>query len=321
MKLFYYKTTNPSKNFGDEINPWLWPRLLPPFDNNTQDIFVGIGTVLNDAAPAVVNSADNAIFFSTGAGYGRSLRFQRPLNWRIYCVRGPLSASRLKLSPQAAITDGAALLKRFFDPIASADRIHHFSYMPHFRHGSPHRMKAVCERLGIHFIDPSGEVEDVILEISQSEVLISEAMHGAIVADTLRVPWIPVRTSPKILLFKWQDWCASVKLPYEYQLIKGVKSLSKSDYLYPIRPFLQRQGSVASLFDGVSISSSFRFCEIGKPAEMSEESLDALCKQLTAVTQVTPYLSRETYLESLVVRLEERLDDLKQDICKGSFLL
>lgn len=304
MKLFYYKTTKPSKNFGDELNPWLWPRLLPDFDDSPKNVFIGIGTVLNEATPAWVNDADNVIFFSTGVGYGRSLRFTKKPNWRIYCVRGPLSARRLKLSSQLAITDGAALLKRYFAPTASAERVYSFSYMPHFRHGSPHRLKAVCQAIGIHYIDPAGDVEDVILEISRSQVLISEAMHGAIVADTLRVPWIPVRTSPKILPFKWQDWCASVKVPYRYQVIKGVKPLSRKDYLYPVRPFLQRQGSIASLFDGVSM----------------DNSSDALCTQLEAVTQTTPYLSHDAHLESLVVRLEERLDRLKQDINQGLFL-
>lgn len=58
----------------------------------------------------------------------------------------------------------------------------------HFRHSSPHLFKVVCQQAGVEYIDPAGKVENVIAAISGSQVLISEAMHGAIVADTLRVP-------------------------------------------------------------------------------------------------------------------------------------
>ncbi|MEM9087511.1 MAG: polysaccharide pyruvyl transferase family protein [Cyanobacteria bacterium P01_F01_bin.53] len=330
MKLFYYKTTTPSQNFGDELNPWLWPRLISDFDENKKDVFIGIGTVLNDQTPQWVNEAKNAIFFSTGVGYGRSFRLQKKPNWRIYCVRGPLSAKKLKLPAPLAITDGAALLKRYFDPIAVAERAYAVSYMPHFRHGSPQRFKTVCQRVGIHFIDPAGEVENVITQIAQSKVLISEAMHGAIVADTLRVPWIPVRTSPKILPFKWRDWCASVNLPYRGTIIRGAKPLSRRDYRYPLRPYLQGQASIVSLFDGVRMSdfsgplvegSVIRGAKNSEPTtkHISERTLDRLSVQLEKTTRKPSFLSDETHQESLVMRLEERLDVLKKDIRKGVF--
>jgi succinoglycan biosynthesis protein ExoV len=312
MKLFYYETTTPSQNFGDELNRWLWPRLLPYFDASKETVFIGIGTMLNDTLPQWVNEAKNIVFFSTGVGYGRNFRLKANPNWRLYCVRGPLSARRLKLAPQLAITDGAALLKRYFTPCAPVERIYKFSYMPHFRHGSPELFEAVCHRTGIHYIDPAAAVETVIADILQSQVLISEAMHGAIVADTLRVPWIPVRTNPKILPFKWQDWCASVKVPYKYQTVRGVKPLSRRDCLHPLRPYLQAQSSVTNLFDGLIMHDFARH----KPRE---KTLDALSTQLEMITQKTPFLSGESHLESLVVRLEERLEMLTKDIHQGLF--
>lgn len=313
MKLFYYETRS-HKNFGDELNPWLWSRLLPELDNCPKSIFVGIGTLLNDTTLKLIEKAETVIVFSTGAGYGSSLRFRPPSNWQIYCVRGPLSAKRLNLPISLAVTDGAALLKRFFAPVGESERRYDFSYMPHFRHGDRALFKAVCKRAGIHYIDPVGEIETVIADISQSRVLISEAMHGAIVADTLRVPWIPVRTSPKILPFKWQDWCASVGLPYRYQTIKGAKQLSFWDLQYPIRPFLRGQSSAATLFDGFRMGDLSVLSRQRSSKEMTEAKLDRLGYQLISITKQTPFLSRDRTLETLVVRLEECLDKLKRDI-------
>ena len=46
---------------------------------------------------------------------------------------------------------------------------------------------------------------------------------------------------------------------------------------------------------------------------------DSLAAQLENITKKTPYLSNESRLESLVIRLEERLDILRKDIRKGLF--
>ena len=64
MKLFYW---NERPNFGDELNPWLWSRLLPPgtIDDDPSTWLVGIGTVLNHRVP----KAEKVLFFGTGYGY------------------------------------------------------------------------------------------------------------------------------------------------------------------------------------------------------------------------------------------------------------
>lgn len=308
MKLYYYSTVNPSRNFGDELNQWLWPRLLDAFDDCPENIFIGIGTLMNDALPQWMRNARNVIFFSSGVGYGRTFRVRPDANWRIYCVRGPLSARKLQLPPHLAITDGAALLKRYFAPCADQDKTHRFSYIPHFRHGSPHIFQPICEQIGIHYIDPSGEVDDIILDILRSRVLISEAMHGAIIADALRVPWIPVRTNPNILPFKWLDWSRSINVPYTSEVIKGANQIALRDYLYPVRLYLQGQSSIRHLWDGFRMNAFF-----------TDRLTDSLSVQLDRITKKTPYLSNESHLESLVIRLEEQLDVLRKNIQKGLF--
>lgn len=70
-------------------------------------------------------------------------------------------------------------------------------------------------KLGLNYIDPCGEAKAVIRQILQSEVIIAESMHGAIIADALRVPWVAVSTSVAINNFKWNDWASTLGVTYK----------------------------------------------------------------------------------------------------------
>ena len=82
----------------------------------------------------------------------------------------------------------------------------------------------ICQSLGIDYISPTSPIEQVLSEISQTEVLLTEAMHGAVVADTLRVPWVAVKTKQDILDFKWNDWLSTTDLAYSPFVIKRFAS-------------------------------------------------------------------------------------------------
>jgi succinoglycan biosynthesis protein ExoV len=220
MKLFFCRI--PDGNFGDDLNPYLWPRLLPgafdgtaeyrPKDNHAIDLanpddelFVGIGTLIRRELPTTATKH----VFGSGFGYGAP---PEDANWHYHCVRGPLTAERLGLAPATAITDPAVLVRLL--PRPAAHKRHRVSFIPHWEMALSGDWRAVCRLAGIHYIDPRGTPETVIAEIAATEMLITEALHGAIVADALRVPWLPVSSKHTILDFKWKDWCGSVELPY-----------------------------------------------------------------------------------------------------------
>lgn len=209
MKLYYFEGKDGVHNFGDELNPFLWSRLLPDLDRRgPRDwLFVGIGTLLNERLPA----AERTVVFGSGVGYGTSV--PRPdETWRVYFVRGPLSATALGLAPSASLTDPAILLASLYParpPVKTR-----FAFMPHWNHASVW-LETVCRDAGIAYIDPRRPVEHVLNAIGEAGTLLAEAMHGAIVADTLRVPWIPIRSAARVLAFKWQDWCESVGVAYQ----------------------------------------------------------------------------------------------------------
>ncbi|NLS78182.1 MAG: hypothetical protein GXY76_13075 [Chloroflexi bacterium] len=115
MDLYYYHDLR--GNFGDDLNAWLWPRLLPLpisecFDDRT--LFLGIGTILNQHVPA---KPQKKVVFGAGHGYGLPPTITP--QWRFYCVRGPLTANALGIPAHLAICDSSILIREFFAPATS----------------------------------------------------------------------------------------------------------------------------------------------------------------------------------------------------------
>lgn len=212
MKLYYFDgKTREFKigNFGDDLNPWLWDRLLPNvFDRNDETIFVGIGTLLNDRLPKEAQK----LIFGSGVGYGNLPQVDN--TWKTYFVRGHLSAAALELDANLGLTDPAILVCNLWE--SPQEKSFKWSYMPHYHEEifNGNAWREICESIGIQYINPTAPIEKVLSQIDSSEILLTEAMHGAIVADALRVPWVAVRTKKDILSFKWNDWLSTLGTPY-----------------------------------------------------------------------------------------------------------
>ena len=76
MRTFYYRVTT---NFGDHMNSWLWPRLLPGMiEETSDDTLVGIGSLIKSDLSRVPG---RKIIFGTGSGYGpMPLPQERPMS-------------------------------------------------------------------------------------------------------------------------------------------------------------------------------------------------------------------------------------------------
>lgn len=213
MKLYYYKSKE--GNYGDDLNMWLWKRLLPQaFSSDGEVLFCGIGTILNQDIPPVPR---RRVVFSSGTGYRRPPEGFGDESWKIISVRGPLSAAILKLPAEAAVTDGAIFLASLpeFSPLPARER-RGVAFMPHHENALSYgRWKEACRMAGITFIDPRSDSANATQIIRRSRLVIAEAMHAAIAADALRVHWMPVFASRNINHFKWLDWTLSLGLPYK----------------------------------------------------------------------------------------------------------
>jgi succinoglycan biosynthesis protein ExoV len=81
--------------------------------------------------------------------------------------------------------------------------------------------RAACDELGLTYLSPREPVDAFLAVVSGSRRVISEALHGAIVAEAYNVPWAPVITTHHVMHLKWRDFCDTVGVayrPYEIHL-------------------------------------------------------------------------------------------------------
>ena len=124
MLLYHWR--GEARNFGDELNLLLWPRLLPGLlDDDPAELFLGIGSVLD------ARHARDAVKLVAGAGYGG----YAPLpvldaRWVIHWVRGPRTARQLGLDTAYGLGDPAMLLPQAgWGRVGGGDTV---AFMPHF---------------------------------------------------------------------------------------------------------------------------------------------------------------------------------------------
>lgn len=209
--MILYRWQGVSTNFGDELNTILWPRLLPGlFDQHPAATFVGIGSVLDQ------RHAGPHLKVVAGAGYGGyEARPRLDASWVIHWVRGPRTAAALGLPASLALGDPAVLVPPTLGVAAvgpAASSGHDIGFMPHFESMANGAWHEVADRAGVTLIDPRGDPLDIVRRLAACRVVLSEALHGIIVADALRVPWVAIRPRATVHRAKWSDWSDTMAL-------------------------------------------------------------------------------------------------------------
>lgn len=229
MNLNYYKGKIP--NFGDELNPYIFHSLFKGMFNDQlyPDIsFYGIGTLIDQK----LLKNRKSIIFGTGV---RNTQYNYwPNDWDIRFVRGPISSNLLGLRGEKWIADSAYLL-----PLVSDFKVNHnttknttfkTSIIPYFTTMDIIPWESICKLLDIHLIDPRENIFTIFDEVNNSERVIAGAMHGAIIADILRKPWLRLRMealgAESFLLsdIKWEDWITSINCQHFHISIANYNS-------------------------------------------------------------------------------------------------
>jgi hypothetical protein len=301
--LYYFKIAH--GNFGDALNPWLWEKLCPEACDPRKDVlFLGIGTVLSARVPA----APVKVVFGSGCGDGPPPRVDD--RWRFFCVRGPQTAQKLGLELKYALTDPAILARRFCAP--PARKTHPVSLMLHHQSMFEADWRALAGRAGFHCIDPRAGVNQVLAEIAQTELLLTEALHGAIVADVLRVPWIPIRLYDRYSEFKWRDWTQSMQLPLNVSAVPPVydrKFMSRKGLTHAFKKTLATTGLGKTKWRQLRVRASG-----DRAISRTLQLLQTLSKEQA------PCLSAEKQLQSLEIRLLEKLSEIREAWRNGKFV-
>lgn len=290
MILKYY---DEEVNFWDALNPYIFNNLLPWFFDKEDGIdFFWIGSIIGFDFMKK-SKAKRKIIFSSGIAYASPPIIDE--SYDIFCVRWPLTAKKMWLDPKIAICDGAILIREVYKKnVAKYD----CSFMPHHRSAKLFDWQKICDAIWLKYLNPCWDIMENLKAISESKLIITEAMHGAIVSDALRVPWIPIKIYWHFNEFKWKDWMYSldmkndfISVPRMYREDALLQKLNKQ-----MLTSLLRQGHKELLMSGflrcqnqVTYPSAIKILEDLKKGSWflsSDRALFGRAKQLTEKLQI-----------------------------------
>ena len=285
MKIDYYKGAH--SNFGDDLNPWLWPKIIPDFfDDNDSTVFLGIGSIIGEKTyPSTVQK----IVF--GAGFVPEYHHcpdTSSADWHVYFVRGPRTAKMMNLPAELGLGDSAILLRTIVKQQPSSSGV--ISFMPHWESMERGQWAEACRLAGITLIDPRSPVDAIIASLQKSRLVIAEAMHGAIVADALRIPWVPLAPLNYVHRTKWFDWAESLDINLRPH------SLWPSSLLEARLSFLRKPVTALPIADA-----------------LEKGLLHAAAHRLTKLAAQTPTLSDDKTIDRVTTRMLEKVEQLRKD--------
>lgn len=213
LELFYHRAKG--GNFGDDLNTWLWDSILPGWrEARPGTVLVGVGTLINDRLPR----GRPKLVLGTGVGYGELPDAEMLSECRFLSVRGPRSAAALGLPASAGIVDPAVMIGDL-DAFRGIPKSGPPVFVPHHHTIRQMDWEAICNRIGIAYLPPTGEAHEVIRRLAAAPLVIAESMHAAILADALGTPWHAASFSYLFNEWKWRDWAESIGAPLEIEVL------------------------------------------------------------------------------------------------------
>lgn len=192
-------------NFGDDLNPLFFEavggRGVRFSRDREEPHFMGIGSIL-EQANARSTVMGSGFLFPPGPSVSKPAR--------IVSLRGHLSRAAFEGVEDIWLGDPLVVV----DVVrpASAPKRHRYGYVPHV--SSINEAKAMTPA-GMLLIDPSAPPWQVIDQIASCEAIVSQSLHGLVVADAYGIPnlWIAPGAAMAGGRFKFDDYFSTLDQP------------------------------------------------------------------------------------------------------------
>lgn len=296
-----------SANVGDELNEWIWPALLGDIQRDGV-VVLGIGTLLNEPFCRRAAEARRILVMGAGAGYGPPPRLDA--RWSVHAVRGQRSAQALGLDPDRAVADSAYLLASL-DWASLRQPGGEVVVVPHHRSLRYVDWEQVCARAGARFLSPLLPAGEFMSALAGARLVLTEAMHGAILADIVRVPWQGFAFGGQFNRDKWLDWTEMFGLAPHIHVLPGFYDPQRFSDGRPLRYHLGKVLKVHLSRIGLGRE---KWKRMTLPSFRVDAAGARLAGQLRQLAQSPGMLSSEAVLAERVDRLYERIDQLRAEL-------
>ena len=237
-KVFYHLGR---ANFGDDINEYFFTELSGvKFKWGSTDAphILGIGSIAEKVTEKSI---------VVGSGFIKPVDFKVPIPSGIVSVRGVLSQQIFGCDLKY-LGDPVSIINEIYKPVV--DKKFRCGIIPHVSELKVYENLKLPD--GVTIINPADGPMSVVDKVVECENIISQSLHGLIVADAYGVPNVWVEPSKKMVggLFKFQDYYSTteqVKKPIKFSDIFQFNSLeyfvskykfNKQEYLGHIKKSL-----------------------------------------------------------------------------------
>ncbi|MEQ1493154.1 MAG: polysaccharide pyruvyl transferase family protein [Terricaulis sp.] len=220
-------------NFGDALTPLL----LQSFG------FEVIRTEPESADVCVIGSVLQRLESFRGAVIGSGFisdgePFALP-SARLLALRGPLSAARAGLTPNAYGDAGLLAPRLFSSPSPRAQM--RIGVIPHYVDENSPVLAVIAERHtgAVRIIDVKQPALEVIKQICECETILSSSLHGLVVAEAFgrRTCWLQLSDRVIGEGFKFRDHYAALGVTAAPRTINGAETIDQLDDLATLKSF------------------------------------------------------------------------------------
>jgi succinoglycan biosynthesis protein ExoV len=283
--------------------PFTGARLACAADaDNLAPLFLGIGSVLDARHPPDRRKV------VAGAGFGG---YAAPASldgtWEIYWVRGPRTAQQLGLPASFGLGDPASLLPLVHkaEPSglsgpATGSPAGPIGFMPHFESLARGAWAAAASAAGVMLIDPRAPPGPIVSQIAGCRILLSEALHGVVVADALRLPWVALAPVVPVHRAKWLDWADSLDLTIRFHAMPASTPRERLEAI-----FAPKGRSLRTCLDLA--------CALAQRLDRGAACLDRAVGALRQAAAAAPQLSPDRDLARAQGRMLDRLRTFRAD--------